>query len=190
MHAEPDRTQWYALQVRSRWERSTADLLSGRGYETIFPTFKTVKQWRGNPKSVIAPLFPGYLFCRFDANNRLPVLITPGVVSVVRKGSIPAPVCDSEIKAIEHIVSSGVRTEPCPYLEEGQVVRIEDGALCGLEGILVRLKGRDRVVLSVSLLRRSVAIDVDRCQVSPLNTAGGTEFGSFPAIRMPEPVSV
>ena len=126
MHAEPNRSRWYALQVRTRWERSTANLLSGRGYQIILPTFKTVQQRRGNSKAVVAPLFPGYVFCRFDANFRLPVLITPGVVAVVKRGSIPAAVEDWEMKTIERVVVSGVQSEPCPYLEAGQNVRIRE----------------------------------------------------------------
>jgi transcriptional antiterminator NusG len=188
MHAEPNRSRWYALQVRTRWERSTADLLSGRGYPIILPTFKTVKQWRGNSKEVVAPLFPGYVFCRFDANQRLPVLITPGVVSVVRKGSIPAPVEDWEIEAIERVVFFGVQAEPYPYLEAGQNVRIEDGPLRGLEGILISLKDRHRIVVSVSLLRRSVAVEIDRSQICPIGPTGKPELRSFSTMPSFEPV--
>jgi transcription antitermination factor NusG len=188
MNAELDRCQWYALQVKTRLERSTAGLLSGRGYQTILPTFKTVKQTRGNPKSLISPLFPGYVFCRFDVNNRLPVLITPGVVSVVRKGSVPSPVQESEIAAIQKVVTSGIRAEPWHYLEEGQNVRIENGPLEGVEGILLNLKDGDRVVVSVSLLRRSVAIEVDRSQVFPTERIARIERRSFSLVCSREPV--
>jgi transcription termination/antitermination protein NusG len=188
MHSEFDCCRWYALQVKARWERSTAGLLSGRGYQTILPTFKTVKQSRRNSKAVISPLFPGYVFCRFDANNRLPVLITPGVVSVVRKGSVPEPVQESEIAAIERVVSSDVQAEPCHYLEEGQSVRIERGPLEGIEGILLNLKGGLRVVVSVSLLRRSVAIEIDRSQTCPTKPIGRIERRSFSLSCSPEPV--
>jgi len=171
VYAEPNRSRWYALQVRTRRERSTANLLSGRGYQVILPTFSTVQQRLGNSKAVVAPLFPGYVFCLFDANFRLPVLITPGVVAVVKRGSIPAAVEDWEMKTIERVVVSGVQSEPCPYLEAGQNVRIQNGPLCGLEGILITLKDRRRIVVSVSLLRRSVAVEIDRSQVCPIEPA-------------------
>ena len=187
MDAEPNRIRWYALQVRTRWEHSTAKLLSGRGYQIILPTFKTVKQWRGNSKAVVAPLFPGYVFCRFDANQRLPVLITPGVVSVVRRGSVPASVEDWEIEAIERVVFSGVQAGPCPYLEAGQNVRIEDGPLRGLEGILISFKERHRIVVSVSLLRRSVAVEIDRSQICPIRPMGIPDLRSFSIMPSFEP---
>jgi transcription antitermination factor NusG len=115
----------------------------------------------------MAPLFPGYIFCQFDAQKRLPILVTPGVVSVVGRGRIPVPIEDSEIAAIQTVVSSGFHAEPWPYLGIGQRLRIEDESLNGLEGILINFKGRQRIVVSVSLLRRSVALEIDRSRVRP-----------------------
>jgi len=120
MPLETDSRQWFALQVRTRWEGSTAVLLSGKGYEALLPTYKTKKRWNGRLSEIDAPLFPGYVFCRFDALKRLPVLVTPGVISVVGRGRIPLPVDDSEIAAIQTVVGSGLRAEPWPYLELGQ----------------------------------------------------------------------
>jgi transcription antitermination factor NusG len=167
---------WYALQVRTRWENSTALLLSGKGYETFLPTFKTTKKASGSTRGVASPLFPGYVFCQFDAYKRLPILVTPGVLSVVGRGRVPLPVDDHEMAAIRNIVSSGLRAEPWPYLEVGQKVRIESDALQGLEGILVQLKGNQRVVVSVSLLRRSVALEIDSCSVRPVRTVQANEL--------------
>ncbi len=174
MNAEPSREQWYALQLRTRWEASTATLLSGKGYQTFLPTFNTLKRVRGKSCDVKAPLFPGYLFCRFDALKRLPVLLTPGVVTVVGRGRIPIPVEDSEIEAVQKVVSTGLQVEPWPYLEVGQLVRIDDGALCGIQGVLIGFKGARRIVVSVSLLRRSVALEIDRsmaCRIQATRTA-------------------
>jgi transcription antitermination factor NusG len=165
MNLYPSRDQWYALQLRTRWESSTANLLSGKGFQTFLPTYKISKRSGGKPCVVEAPLFPGYVFCRFDVSNRLPVLITPGVISVVGTGRIPIPIEDSEIDSIQKMVSSGLPAEPWPYLEVGQQVRIDDGALCGLQGILIGFKGVRRIVVSVSLLRRSVALEIDRSAV-------------------------
>jgi transcription antitermination factor NusG len=164
--------QWFALQVRSRWESSTAQFLSGKGHETFLPQYLLKKSWGGKSREVMAPLFPGYIFCQFDAQKRLPILVTPGVVAVVGRGRIPVPIEDSEIAAIQTVVSSGFHAEPWPYLEIGQRIRIEDEALNsslnGLEGILINFKGRQRIVVSVSLLRRSVALEIDRSRVRPI----------------------
>lgn len=163
-----DGMQWFALQVRTRWESSTAQLLSGKGYQTFLPTYKMRKRFEGGVREVDAALFPGYVFCNFDAQKRLPILITAGVISVVGQGRIPQPVELREIEAIQKIVASGFRAEPCPYLEIGQKVRIEEDALQGMEGILINFKGNQRIVVSVSLLRRSVALEIDRSCVKPV----------------------
>lgn len=169
MTADPSCPLWYALQVRTRRENSTASILVGKGYETFLPTYESLERRRAKPKKITAPLFPGYVFCRFDALKRLPILVTPGVIAVVGRGRIPAAVEDSEIEAIKKAVSAGLRVEPWPYLEVGQMVRIEGGALAGMEGILTAFKGTRRIVLSVSLLRRSVALEIDRSKVRPIN---------------------
>ena len=166
-----DNHRWYALQVRTRWETSTSSLLSGKGYQTLLPTYRHKKSWSGKLKEVSAPLFPGYVFCRFDVRNRLPVLITPGVIAVVGRGKVPVAVEDGEIAGIQAVVSSGFHAEPWPFLELGQRVSIESEPLQGLEGILISFKGNHRVVLSVSLLRRSVALEIDRSCVRPMGAA-------------------
>ena len=160
--------KWYALQVRTRWENSTSVQLSGKGYQTLLPTYKAQRPWSRKTTEVDVPLFPGYVFCRFDAQNRLPVLITSGVISVVGRGKVPVPVHDAEIEAMQAAVASGYQLEPWPYLELGQRVRIESAALEGLEGILIHFKGNHRVILSVSLLQRSVALEIDRACVRPV----------------------
>ena len=171
MNVGLDNHRWYAVQVRTRWEASTSSLLSGKGYQTLLPTYRQKKSWSGRPKEVSAPLFPGYVFCRFDVRNRLPVLITPGVIAVVGSGKVPVPVEDGEIAGIQAVVSSGFQAEPWPFLELGQRVRIESEPLQGLEGILINFKGNHRIVLSVSLLRRSVALEIDRSCVRPMGAA-------------------
>lgn len=165
---ETDNLRWFALQVRTRWESSTAVLLSGKGYETLLPTYQTKKRWNGKVKQSSMPLFPGYVFCQFNASKRLPILVTPGVISVVGRGRVPFPVNDGEIAAIQAIVASGVQAEPWPYLEVGQRIRIENDSLNGLEGILIQFKGNNRIVVSVSLLRRSVALEIGRERVRPV----------------------
>ncbi len=185
MSAEPSRDRWYALQVRTRWESSTATLLCGKGYQTFFPTYTTEKRWRrGMSNGTSAPLFPGYVFCQFDPHMRLPVLVTPGVIAVVGRGRTPIPVEDSEIEAIQRVVSSGFQAIPWPYLEVGQQVRIQNGALSGIEGILTSIRGTRRIVVSVSLLCRSVALEIDRSDVCPIQSTGPAVLGplSIPSL--------
>jgi transcription antitermination factor NusG len=170
MAIEGSSHKWFALQVRTRWESSTALLLDGKGFEAFLPTYKARRRWSGRLKEVTAPLFPGYVFCRFDVHNRLPILVTPGVIAIVGRGKVPLPVDESEISAIQAVVSPGLRPEPWPFLEVGQRVRIETEPLRGLEGILLSIKGGSRIVLSVSLLRRSVALEIDRSCVMPLGS--------------------
>jgi len=172
--------RWYALQVRTRWESSTALLLAGKGYQTLLPTYKTTSENKrrlgGGRKPANAPLFPGYVFCQFDVQNRLPILVTPGVIAAVSFGRLPIPVEEAEIAALQTIVSSGFGAEPWPYLELGQRIRIETEALKGLEGILINIKGNHRIVVSVSLLRRSVALEIDRSCVTPIGPARAKSF--------------
>lgn len=171
MSSESNAENWFALQVRTRWERSAAGLLAGKGFETFLPTYQMKRHWGKRSKEVNAPLFPGYVFCRFDVLKRLPILVTPGVIAVVGRGRVPVPLEDSEIAAIQAVVSSGLSVEPWPYLEVGNRVRIEDDALRGLEGILIGFKGGSRIVVSVSLLRRSVALEIARSRVIPMQPA-------------------
>ena len=159
-------------------------LLSGKGYEAFLPTYKTKKRVSGRFRETNAPLFPGYVFCNFDAQNRLPILVTPGVIAVVGRGRVPLPVDDQEVAAIQAVVSSGLRAEPWPYLEIGQKVRIEGEALQGLEGILINFKGNHRIVVSVSLLRRSVALEIDRSSVRPIGATRATVFEPIGSHRL------
>ena len=181
MSLESDNPRWFALQVRTRWEGSTALLLSGKGYQTFLPTYKSRKRSNGRVREVESALFPGYVFCQFDALRRLPILITPGVISVVGQGRIPMPIADGEVAAIQTIVSSGFRAEPWPYLEVGQKIRIEQDVLQGLEGILISFKGTHRIVVSVSLLRRSVALEIDRSCVKPVGPVRAAAREALPA---------
>ncbi len=145
-------------------------MLRNKGLETLLPTYATKRKWSDRFKVVESPLFPGYVFCRFDVHNRLPVLITPGVISVVGRGKTPVAVDDAEILSIQTAIASGIHMEPWPYVEIGERVRIKDDVLDGMEGILTSFKGSHRVVISVTLLRRSVALDIDRSRITPLGS--------------------
>lgn len=157
---------WYALQVRSRKEGYVASQMEGQGFECLLPTYKSVRRWSDRVKEVEQPLFPGYLFCRFDFQSRRPVITTPGVLQIVGYGRTAISVSDEEIQLLQLAVSSGMPKQPWPYLEVGQRVRVNYGTLSGLEGILVNVKGNHRVILSVTLLQRSVAMEVETSWLS------------------------
>ena len=166
------RLPWYALQVWVRKEGAIATQLQGQGFECFLPKYKSLREWSDRKKEVEQPLFPGYVFCKFDYSQRRPVVITPGVLQVVGCGRTPIPVADKEIEAIQVAMASGIQSQPWPYLEVGERVRIHSGTLSGIEGILVNFKGKHRVVLCVSLLQRSVALEVDVEWVTSLEKRG------------------
>src|SRR5215472_7392864 len=163
--------EFYVVQVRPRTEKFTAQLLNQKGYEPFLPTYLRKRRWSDRVKVLSEPLFPGYLFCRLDARFRLPVLTTPGVISVVGVGKEPVPVPDHEIDAVWRIVNSAVSAKPWPYLNCGDRVTISEGPLRGVEGILAVVKNAYKVVVSINLLQRSVAVEVDRTLVLPRNIA-------------------
>jgi transcription antitermination factor NusG len=158
---------WFALQVRTRHETAIAGFLEAKGYEQFVPLYDIKKRWSDRIKVTQAPLFPGYLFCRLDPQYRLPVLKTPGVIQIVGSNRIPAPIDEVEIQAIQTLVASGLQTQPWPFLAVGDQVRIETGCLRGMDGIVVKLKENYRLVVSVTLLRRSVAVEIDSALVEP-----------------------
>src|ERR1700739_123322 len=115
-----------ALQVRSRYENIAAAHLSGKGYECFLPLYKTRRRWSDRFKEMECPLFPGYVFCRLNPLDRLPIHITPGVILIVGQGKTPEPIDETEIEAIQSAVKSGLPSQPCPFLQIGQRVRIDD----------------------------------------------------------------
>jgi transcription antitermination factor NusG len=157
---------WFALRVRSRRENAVASHLSAKGYEVFLPSGPFRKRWSDRIKKTDRPLFPGYLFCKFDPDNRLPVLKTPWLFQIVGLGQTPIPVDDEELDAIRNLVTSGSDPEPWPYVEVGQKVRIKSGTLRGVGGVLTEFKGNHKLVVSVTLLRRSVAVEIDSALVS------------------------
>lgn len=162
---------WFALQVRTRYEAGVAGYLHGKGYEYFLPMHKARKRWSDRIKEVNSPLFPGYLFCRFDPLNRLPILKTPGLTQIVGYNHVPVAVDQEEINAIRTLVASGLPNHPCSFLELGNRVRIEEGALRGLEGVLLEVKGKRKLILSITLLQRSVAVEIDSEAVSVVSAA-------------------
>ena len=169
--AFPGPERWYAVYTRSNCEFKVSKQLSTRGIEEFLPVYRSRRHWSDRTRELDLPLFAGYVFCRFNPRHTVPVLSTPGVVRVIGSGRTPIPVTDSEINAIRAICTSGVRAQPWPYLEIGRKVVLVNGPLTGLEGIVVELKNEFRLVVSVSLLQRSVAAEIEREWIQPLSFA-------------------
>ena len=160
---------WYAIRIRSRAEISVAAILRGKGYEEFLPLYRSTRQWSDRQKTVELPLFPGYLFCRLDMNDRiLPILSTPGVIAFAGAGRTPVAIPENEIAAIQSIVRSGLAALPWPSLTAGANVLIERGPLTGVEGVTVKVDGKQRLVVSVPLLQRSVMVEIDRRLIRPI----------------------
>ncbi len=173
--AVPASRSWYALQVNCRKELSVAAQIERRGVECFLPTYKSLRKWSDRTKEIEQALFPGYLFSRFAYEDRQQVVTAPGVLQVVGTGKVAIPVPDIEIEALQVAMQSEVASEPWPYLKTGQRVKVNCGRLSGLEGILVNFKGNHRVVLSVTLLQRSLALEVDLGWVTSLEQHTGKQ---------------
>lgn len=153
--------EWYAIRVRSRFERSVSGQLEQKGYEQFLPMYWSRRLWSDRVKVLQLPLFGGYLFCRFDVDKRLPILQTPGVINVVGKGKVPYPVDLTQIENIRAAVNSGQNVQPWPRLDLGERVRVEFGPLRGIEGTLLRYKNATQLILAIDLMQRAIAVEVE-----------------------------
>jgi len=160
--------RWYALQIQPRLASVASAALSAKGYEEYFPRYRSRRCWSDRVKEQEVPLFPGYVFCRFDPQDRLvPVLTTPGVLAIVGHGRTPCSIADEEIEAIKTLLACGLAVNPYPYVDLGARVLVEHGPLAGIEGIVVSTEKVHRLVVSITLLQRSVAVEIDRAWVRP-----------------------
>jgi transcription antitermination factor NusG len=154
---------WYGVRTRSNCEKLAAQVLQSKTYATYAQVYRARRRRSDRVVEIELPLFPGYVFCRLNLGERiLPVLTSPGVVSLVGFGNQPAPIPDFEIDAIRRLLASGAGVEPYPFARIGQRVRVTQGSLSGLEGVLVKKRNEWRMVISVTLLQRSIAIEIDR----------------------------
>lgn len=158
--------QWFALVVTPRHEKVVAQMLDAKGYETFVPLYTKRHQYGKRSRQFELPLFPGYLFCRFNAFTRFPILTTPGVVHVIGAGHTPIPVDEKEMASLQTASRVRLAMVPWPFCQQGQKVHITEGPLSGIEGIVVTVKQQTRLVLSVTLLQRSVLLEVDADRVS------------------------
>lgn len=162
-----DVTPWYVAYARPRHEKHIAHQLEQRGIRSLVPLYTSVRRWKDRRKRLELPLFPCYVFVQIPVQRKLELLRLPGVVDLISFQGKPVAVLHSEIENLQSLTASTM-AEPFPYLQSGRRVRVRSGALEGLEGIFVRRRGQSRIVLSVSLIQRSVAIEVEDADVEPI----------------------
>ena len=161
---------WFAVQVKTTHEKRVTSLLDYKGHEWFLPLYTARRRWSDRIKRVEIPLFPGYVFSRFAPPARVSILKTPSVLRIAGIGNTPMPIDDHEIAALQRVVQSGVGLSPHPFLKVGQWVRIETGSLYGLEGLIQDVRRCNRLILSVTLLQRSVGVEIDSAWVAPIPT--------------------
>jgi len=156
---------WFALQTKPRNEKQVERLLTHKGYECFSPMYRQRRQWSDRVVEVELPLFPMYVFCRFNSSVLGKAISTPGVTRIVGFGGQPAEVGPEEIEALQLIAQSPLLREPWTYMPNGTLVQVETGPLTGVRGIISLCEDKRRLVISVSLLQRSVAIQLDETTV-------------------------
>jgi len=159
------RAGWHAIYTRHQHEKVVARLLRDKEFEVFLPLYNVARRWKDRTKQLSLPLFPCYVFIWGGLDRRLDIVTTPGFYRFVALGNQPAVIPQAEIEAIRQALVQGSRVEPHPFLKSGDVVRIKSGPLEGIEGVLVRKKNSYRLVLSVELLQKSVAVEVDASMV-------------------------
>jgi transcription antitermination factor NusG len=185
---------WFAVCTRHQHEKTAARILEYKEFEVFLPLYKARHRWKDRITEVSLPLFPGYLFVREGFRRWLAILTTPGVSSIVSCGGQPAAIPFSEIEGVKQVVDSTLRVEPHPFLKSGDRVRVKYGPIAGVEGILLRKKNVARLVLSVEMLGKSVAVETDATDVERIPTGAlGTDLslqGNFIAMRTDERYSM
>jgi transcription antitermination factor NusG len=174
--AEYYEARWYAAHTSANQEKRVAEQLAARDIEHFLPSYTSVRRWKDRRVTLQLPLFPGYVFVRTELRNRLPVLQIPGLARLVGFGGMPTPLPQEEVDTLRAGLTSGVHAEPHPFLTVGRRVRVRSGAMAGLEGLLIRRKNGCRFVVSVELIHRAVALEVDESDLElagPLSSVTG-----------------
>lgn len=196
---EIDRS-WYALYTRPRHEKAVARSLAAKGLSIFLPLYFAPRRWKDRTKVVMLPLFPCYVFIQGCFDRHLQVVSTPGIHGFVCCAGSPARIPESEIEAIRQVVERSIKIEPHPFIRRGDIVRVKAGPLEGIQGILVRKKNFTRIVLTVELLGKSAAVEVDVSLIERISTHRNfhppvlntdERFDFVPARRMahvPQPV--
>ena len=184
MEPNVDLWPWFAIHVRSKQEWMVSHALRGQGYDEFLPFLRVTRTWSDRTKQLEEPLFPGYLFCRLNFEERLPVMKIPGVVSIVGCGNAPFPVSQREVEAIQTVVRSGLPLSRWSDTVAGTPVEIEAGPLVGVRGTLVEFKSQHRLIVSVTILRRNVAVEIDASTARPLSQS------AYPTLRPRTPLAI
>jgi transcription antitermination factor NusG len=159
---------WFALRVREKMREITEERLVPVTSDTFSPMVTEVRQWSDRRKVMKLPVFAGYLFAQFELDKRMDVLKVLGVIDLVRVGARPAEVDRDEIEALRTAFAAQVPMEPLPHLVQGQAARVIAGPMRGVEGTLALVKSELKLVLAVTMMNRSVAVEIDRAHVMPL----------------------
>jgi transcription termination/antitermination protein NusG len=171
---DPATRQWFALYVKPRHEKVVATMLRSRGYCELTPLYRRYNDSNGPH----LPLFPGYVFCHFDWNKRFPIVSVPAVFFVVGNGRVPTPIPQEEIARLSRVASCPLEKAPVDHLVSGQNVTLTDGPLRGLDGVIRDSGSLTFLIVSVTLLQRSVQVKIDRRWVAP------TVSKPFPRMRV------
>lgn len=158
-------SQWYAIWTRSRHEQVVREQLERKGLEAFLPTVTRWSRWKDRKKQIDWPLFPGYCFAKFSLDDRLAVMKSTGVVSIVSFSGELSPIPDHEINGIRTLIETDLQFDPCPLIKEGMMVEVTHGPLRGVVGRLIRKGTHARLVLSVELIGQGVSVEVDAADV-------------------------
>src|SRR5713101_9264348 len=159
--------RWYAAYTSANHEKRVAEQRGVRAVEHFLPTYSSVRRWKDRRVTLELPLFPGYVFVRIALCDRLRVVQVPGVARLVGFDGKPAALPEEEMEALMKSLEYGLHAEPHPYLTAGHRVRVKDGPLAGLKGILLRWKGNWRVVVSLELIQRSMSVEIGASNLEP-----------------------
>ena len=163
--ADEERSNWYALYARHQHEKAVARHLGQMGFRVFLPLYREVHRWTDRRKFVELPMFPCYVFFSGDLDRRFEILNAPGVISLVCSGGKVGIIPADELKAVRKVMRSALLIEPHPFVQCGERIRVRSGPLAGVEGIVMRRKDSVRLVLSVDMLCRSVAVEIDEAHV-------------------------
>jgi len=168
MHSTSESRDWYAFRVRPRHEKLVSMSLRGKGYEEFLPLTKSKRKWADRSPIIEMPLFPGYIFCDTERTEIGKIRCTRGILDVIRAGSMPLPANRAEIEGLRKATKAELELESLPYIDPSTAgrLRIISGPLSGLDGILVQVRGKERLILSVDLLCRSVLVEVPLSSVA------------------------
>jgi transcription antitermination factor NusG len=168
---------WYAIYTRHQHEKTVAQILTSKGFEVFLPLYGAAHRWKDRTKAVSLPLFPCYVFLKGGLERRLDIVTTPGIYALVSTAGQPAAIPAIELEAVRRAVESTMRVEPHPFLKCGEWVRVKCGPLAGFQGILLRKKNLYRLVVSVEMLGKAAAVEIDAFLVERLNIKSPGVYG-------------